>query len=86
MFVGVAMGELPVSDQPQKLPKNVPGRFYVTEDCLACEACQDAAPNHFRYGDNALSFVFKQPITPVEIKQCQEAMNSCPLEAIKDDG
>ena len=75
-----------MSDQANRLPQNVPGRFYVTEDCLACQACQDLAPNHFRYGDNGFSFVFKQPITAEEIKQCEEVMDYCPMEAIKDDG
>jgi len=68
-----------------KHPKNVPGRFYVTLDCLSCEACQDAAPNHFRYGEYGLSYVFEQPTTPEEFRQCQEAMAGCPMEAIKDD-
>jgi ferredoxin len=67
-------------------PQNVPGRFYVTLDCLSCEACQAVAPNHFCYGEYGMSYVFKQPTTPEELKQCQEATANCPLEAIKDDG
>ena len=75
-----------VSDQFERVPENVPGRFYVTDDCLACESCQDIAPNHFRYNDNNMSFVFNQPNTPEEVKRCEEAMDYCPMEAIKDDG
>ena len=75
-----------MSDLSKKLSQNVPGRFYVTDECLACESCQDIAPNHFRYADNGLSFVFEQPSTPEEISQCEKAMEYCPLEAIKDDG
>jgi len=75
-----------VSYQRERLPQNVPGKFYVTDACLACEACQDAAPNHFRYSELGLSYVFKQPITNDETEQCYEAMSRCPLEAIKDDG
>ncbi len=71
---------------PTKLPENVPGRFYVTDDCLACEACQDAAPNHFRYSEQGLSYVFRQPTTPEEVKQCEEAVDGCPMEAVRDDG
>ena len=65
---------------------NVPGMFYVTLDCLACEACQYVAPNHFRYSEFGLSYVFKQPTTSEEVKKCREAMDDCPMEAIKDDG
>ena len=71
---------------PTKLPENVPGKFYVTDDCLACEACQHDAPNNFRYGEHGMSYVFKQPTTFEEIRQCEEALTSCPLGAIRDDG
>lgn len=75
-----------MDDQHKKLPQNVPGRFYVTEDCLACEVCQTVAPNNFRYNDKSMSYVFKQPTTPEEIKQCEDALDHCPMEAIRDDG
>lgn len=75
-----------MESEPEKHPQNVPGRFYVTEDCLACEVCQTVAPNNFRYGDNGLSYVFKQPSDPEEVKQCEEAVDGCPLEAVRNDG
>ena len=75
-----------MSDGAEKNPFNVPGRYYVTDDCLACEACQDAAPNHFRYDDHAQSYIFKQPTTPEEEEQCRIALSWCPLEAIRDNG
>ena len=75
-----------MSYTPQKLPQNVPGKFYVTDDCLACEACQYVAPNNFRYGEYGMSYVFKQPTTAEELRQCEEAMDGCPLAAILDNG
>ena len=75
-----------MSDQPTKRPQNVPGKFYVTEDCLACEACQQVAPNNFRYAEDGLSFVFNQPGSLEEEKQCEEAVANCPLAAVKSDG
>ena len=69
-----------------KHPQNVAGRFYVTDDCLACEVCQYVAPNHFRYGEYGMSYVFQQPTTPEEIKQCEEAVVGCPVEAVREDG
>ena len=75
-----------MDDWYKKVPENVPGRFYVTDNCLACESCQATAPNNFRYNDHGLSYVFKQPTTAEEVKQCEEARENCPLEAVRDDG
>ena len=74
-----------MSNHPIKLPQNVPGRFYVTDDCLNCESCQATAPKNFRYCDDGMSYVFKQPDTPEELEQCLEALSLCPLEAIRDE-
>jgi len=73
-------------NKPEKHPQSVLGRFYVTEDCLACENCQLVAPNNFRYGKNGLSYVCKQPTNPEEVKQCEQAVADCPLEAVRSDG
>lgn len=70
----------------KKHPQNLPGKYYVTDDCLACESCQVEAPNNFRYGEDRLSFVFKQPATPEEVEQCEKAVECCPMEAVRNDG
>jgi hypothetical protein len=45
------------------------------------------APNNFEANeDEGFSFVCKQPEDDEEEAQCQEAMESCPVEAIGDDG
>ncbi|MBV8174072.1 MAG: ferredoxin [Verrucomicrobia bacterium] len=41
--------------------------------------------NFTRDEERGHSFVFKQPQTPEEENQCQEAMQNCPVEAIGDD-
>jgi ferredoxin len=74
-----------VSFVPEKNPSNVPGKYYVTDDCLACQGCADDAPNIFRLVDG-MSHVHKQPETPAEERQCQEAIRTCCVAAIKDDG
>lgn len=69
-----------------KLPDNVPGRFYVDRQCIDCDVCRDTSPENFtRNDENAYSFVQKQPITQEEIDLCNEAMMACPVEAIGDD-
>ena len=39
-----------------------------------------------REEDKGFSYVFAQPATPDQEAQCQEAKDSCPVEAIGDDG
>jgi ferredoxin len=73
-------------EEAKKSALNVQGKYYVTGDCLACAACQDAAPHNFRYGDDGMSHVFKQPTSPEEEEQCSKALLDCPLEAIRDSG
>jgi ferredoxin len=74
-----------ISEGPGKNPLNVPGKYYVTDDCLACEVCAEDAPGIFRLVDG-MAHVYQQPETPEEESQCREAMRTCCVEAIRDDG
>jgi ferredoxin len=66
---------------------NAAGRFYVDTQCIDCDVCRVTAPSNFtREEDKGYSYVFKQPESPEEEAQCQEAMDSCPVEAIGNDG
>jgi ferredoxin len=78
-------------ESAKKHPKNVPGRYYV--DCEACAShflCVDLAPGNFRSDEGGehrwQPYVFKQPETPDEERRCREAVDSCPMGAIYDDG
>lgn len=69
-----------------KLPDNVPGKFYVDRQCIDCDVCRDTSPANFtRNDENGYSYVYKQPETPEEFALCQEAVDACPVEAIGDD-
>jgi ferredoxin len=70
-----------MSDAPKINPLNVPGKYYVTEDCLACQVCVDTVPGHFRMHEG-LAYVYKQPDTPEAEEQCEEAVRTCCVEAI----
>lgn len=66
---------------------NIPGKFYVDTQCIDCNLCRDTAPNNFKQNEEkGYSYVYKQPSTPEEEQQCQEAMEGCPVEAIGNDG
>jgi ferredoxin len=76
-----------VADARDKLPENVPGKYYVDTQCIDCDVCRVTAPSNFqRHDEKAYSYVFRQPSGPEEEAQCQEAMDSCPVEAIGSDG
>jgi ferredoxin len=75
-----------MADPTAKLPENAPGRYYVDTKCIDCDVCRDIAPENFtRYEDGGYSFVYKQPETEEEERQCREALEACPVEAIGDE-
>jgi len=70
-----------------KLADNTPGKYYVDRECIDCDVCRETAPANFtRHDDNGYSYVYKQPETPEEAELCKEAFETCPVEAIGDDG
>jgi ferredoxin len=68
-------------------PDNVPGKYYCDDSCIDCDVCRQTAPDNFGHNeDDGHAFVVKQPETPDEEELCEEAMSSCPVEAIGNDG
>ena len=71
----------------EKWEDNAHGRFYVDRECIVCSICSDLAPNNFRLSDDETHYIcYKQPENDEEEDNCMEAMESCPVEAIGDDG
>lgn len=76
-----------MSEEIKKHPLNVIGKYYVDhENCLDHEFCIEVAPNNFKIDEDCYAYVFKQPQTPEEEAQCKEALEGCPVGAIRDDG
>jgi len=69
-----------------RIPENAPGAYYVTDACIGCGACLDTAPENFAFNDADQAYVSKQPENEDERAACGEAMESCPADAIRDDG
>src|SRR5262245_32119393 len=70
-------------DPKNKLPENLPGRYYVDAQCIDCDVCRDIAPDNFkREKGKRYLFIFKQPETQLEDSLVREAMTACPVEAI----
>jgi ferredoxin len=76
-----------MADKANKYPENVAGKFYVDNQCIDCDLCRETAPNNFQRNENGgYSYLAKQPEGEEEEKQCKEAMEGCPVEAIGSDG
>jgi ferredoxin len=76
-----------MANKANKSPGNVAGSFYVDEQCIDCDLCRELAPDFFaRNHDSGYSIIVRQPSTPQEEDLCKEAMESCPVEAIGNDG
>lgn len=76
-----------MADKKSKWDLNLPGKFYVDDQCIACDACVMEAPNFFTMNDDdGHAYVKLQPKTPAEIEECLSAMEACPVEAIGSDG
>jgi ferredoxin len=76
-----------MASKDENLGHNVPGRFQVNpEECIDCDLCRDIAPEFFARDDNGYSKIFRQPASQADIETCTEAMDSCPVNAIRDKG
>ena len=70
-----------------RIPQNIPGRYYVDSSCIDCDICRGEVPAFFtRDDDLGQSIVYRQPATPEEIALCDEAVAGCPTESIGCDG
>src|SRR5204862_419252 len=75
-------GQKAMADVANKYAENVPGKFYVDDQCIDCDLCRETAPANFkRNDDGGHSYVYKQPETPEEEGLCKEAMEGCRVES-----
>jgi ferredoxin len=70
-----------------RYPLNIPGKYYINDQCTDCDLCRESAPNNIRRDDRTgYSYVFKQPTAPEEIASVEEGVAGCPTEAVANDG
>ena len=75
-----------MADPTKKWPDNVPGAFYVDDQCIDCDACRTEAPANFKRNDGSgFSYVYAQPKTPEEVERVKAAVAACPVEAIGEE-
>ncbi len=74
-------------ETPMKLPSNVPGEYFVSEECDGCAYCGMVAPETFDFDKPTNTyFVCRQPETQDEFELVSEAMEDCPVGAIRKVG
>jgi ferredoxin len=67
----------------RKLPKNVPGKYYTTDECDGCAYCAAVAPENFEFEKTTNTyFIGRQPSDQEEEEFVREAMDDCPVDAI----
>lgn len=78
---------MPADKFSNRLPQNVPGRFYVDDQCLDCDLCRETAPTVFRRDhEMGVAYIYRQPESEEELSMTEEAIQGCPCEAIFSDG
>lgn len=75
-----------MADKNNKVDGSIAGKFYVDSQCIDCNLCIDTAAQNFKHHDSGYAVVCKQPAGADEEAQCMDSKNSCPVEAIGDDG
>lgn len=62
---------------------NCEGKFFVDQDCIACDTCVGVSPKHFKLTPNfSHAIVYHQPQTELEMDECLSALDACPVNAI----
>ena len=71
----------------ERVKENAPGIFYIIDTCIGCSLCHEISPKNFRMNiEEGYDYVLKQPETQEEEMLCLKAMQSCPADAIRNDG
>ena len=73
-------------DSSDKTENNVAGAYYVDSQCIACGVCTGVAADNFGTNGDGTAYVSKQPDSDDDKAACEEAIASCPVDAIGTDG
>lgn len=72
---------------PDAFEDNVPGKYYIDKTCIDCGLCPQLAPAVFRPSDSEThSIAYRQPTTPDEVAQAEDAVAQCPSSSVRNDG
>ena len=76
----------PMPNLKNAFNNNTPGAWYVDDQCICCGLCGNVAPELFQMSPDGGNFlVYRQPATPQELDDAENARERCPAEAIGSD-
>jgi ferredoxin len=76
-----------MANKSQRFSDNIPGPYYVDQQCISCSACVTESPDCFAMNEESgHAFVKKQPGSDQDLASCENARSICPVEAIGNDG
>ena len=72
-----------MTENIDRLSENVPGPWFVSDECICCHLCGDSTPEIFEpTEDFCYHIVHHQPENNEEEKQAIQAAEECPVSAI----
>ena len=74
-----------MANKNAKAANSIAGKYYVDTNCISCGQCIDIAGDFFAENPNGGMYVKVQPGTE-GTASCEQALSSCPVEAIGNDG
>ncbi|CAL7961145.1 ferredoxin [Gammaproteobacteria bacterium] len=74
-----------MANKSAKAANSVAGKYYVDTNCISCGQCVDIASNFFAENPSGGMYVKAQPGSE-DIALCEQALSSCPVDAIGNDG
>ncbi len=76
-----------MAEKSRRLDYNVAGAYYVDDQCINCGVCMEIAPDIFKSNDDeGFAYVAAQPTDAGSTDLARDALESCPVESIGDDG
>jgi ferredoxin len=76
-----------MAEKSRRLDYNVAGAYYVDDQCINCGVCMEIAPDIFKSNDDeGFAYVAAQPKDAEATDMARDALESCPVESIGDDG
>ena len=73
-----------MADWNFKNSDNVSGLFFVDDQCIACDACVNEAPDFFRMNDlHGHAFVHHQPVKEEEVSLCESVLRFALLKQLE---
>jgi ferredoxin len=73
-----------LADPNARNPKNAAGPWFVDGRCIACDTCTDISPEIFGRDEARKAYVREH--RPFEGNLFRAALESCPVEAVGDEG